>query len=216
MSFKIIFFFFLFLSPFSDYLQMSFRIKIKFSLIENWFWFCFFAYALLYFIHSHFIVLTLASEILFITFLFVVPRKPISDSALQRDFAVNSFVCTSVGRQETFQPFLWHCISSSLYFDFFLSCASSIWSSHGTVNFYITIFFNLFEKNKSRRKAVFIIWFGNTNLNLKSTLNSQYVTGDRMFGFGFFVLLGFVPAAKFPGLDLFPASGCTYYNRDNF
>ena len=79
-------------------------------------------------------------------------------------------------------------------------------SSHGTVNSHFTIFFSLFKENiKSGCKYVFTMcsW----NINLVITF-SQSVEGDRMFGLGFAILLGFVPKLRncislFPGLNSF-------------
>ena len=164
--------------------------------MENLLWFCF-SQVLLHFIHSHFGLLPAVSEIVLIALLFVAPITPMSDRALQSDFVVNPLEPTCIGRHEAFQPLLQHCPSSSSYFDFFLLWASSICSSNVTFYSHITIFFNLFEKNiRPGCKDVFTICSRNINLITTLTLNSQFVVGDRMFGLGFFILLGFMPCQK--------------------
>ena len=70
-------------------------------------------------------------------------------------------------------------------------------------------FFSRFKKNiKSGCKDVFTMCSGNIDLVITLTFNSQSVEGDRMFGLGFAILLGFMPALRncislFPGLNLF-------------
>ena len=161
------------------------------------------------FICSHFAVLSTVSDIDLITRIFVAPITPMSDRALQNDLTVKPLAPTSTGKHESFPPLLWHCPVIRHISIFFLSWASSICSSHGTVSSHITMSFSLFEKNiKSRRKDVFTMCSRKINLVITSTFNSQSIEGDRMFGLGFIVFLGFMPAltnciSLFPGLNLF-------------
>ena len=163
---------------------------------------------LLHFIHSHFAVFFSAiSEIVLIAFLFVAPTKSMSVRILQRDFAANSLVPTSIIRQNAFNSLLQHCMRSSLYFIFSLMRSFNV--PPMIVNSYITIVFNLFKKNtKFGRKVDFAIRSWNFNLSTKSTLNSQSVASGRMLGMDSFFLFGFVLAVRdsisiFPGFNSF-------------
>ena len=153
---------------------------------------------LLLFNHSHLAVLSAVFIIVSMTFLFLVPTKPMSDRALHRDLATTRFEPTSIGVQLAFNPLFMHVSRGSSYLNFFRSWASFTCSSHGTVNSHIFIFFILFENiNISGSNDVWAIWSGNSNLVSKTALNSQSVVCDGAFGVEFSFGLDFTHALTY-------------------
>ena len=69
-----------------------------------------------------------------INFLLSAPVIPIALSALHIDCPTKLLHLTSTAKNQIFHPFCWQSFISSWYFRFFLSFASSILSSHGTVS----------------------------------------------------------------------------------
>lgn len=109
------------------------------------------------------------------------PFIPSVDKALQSDCPGNLRQPTSTGNLHARHPTCWHCWVSGWYFPSFLSWASSILSSHGTVSSSnTTCFVALDHRTMSGLRVEVVIFSGNLSCLRRSTLMSQSVADVRI------------------------------------
>jgi len=106
--------------------------------------------------------------------LLAIPVMPRMLKALHSDCPAKPRLPTSIGRFQVFHPCCLHPSINAWYLAFFLSCASSIRSFHGTVSSRRTICFFILDSRKiSGRSFVLAISAGNFSCFFKLTRRSQ-------------------------------------------
>ena len=114
-----------------------------------------------------------ASPSLLVFVLRVLPDIPSRMSSLHTDCAGNPLQSTSTGNSHTLHPLSLQFAIRSAYFRFFLSCASSQFSSHGTISCIATNVFDCWDTSTASGLRVVSTMLGKTSLLSRSTLSSQ-------------------------------------------
>jgi len=102
-----------------------------------------------------------------------LPFMPRAPKAFQTDWAGKPLHPTSTGKTQLENPFSLHKSASSWYFDRFLSFASSVLSSQGTVSSTSIIIFGIVDKMTMSGRRLVCTTSGKTNLRCRSTFISQ-------------------------------------------
>ena len=119
---------------------------------------------------------------------------------------------TSIGIKWHIQPFSTQSARSVSYRFFFRSCASSPFSSQGTVNsMRRTLFFESDHATTSGRFSVWIMWTGNYRDVLRSAESFQSLAPFRSFILGFFSFLtGHSPSLRSWIMGSLAVIGCMF------
>ena len=114
-----------------------------------------------------------ASLSVLVVVLRVLPDIPSRVSNLNTDCAGNPLQPTSTGNSHTLHPLSLQSAIRSAYFRLFLSCASSQFSSHGTISFIATNVFDCWDTSTASGLRLVSAMLGKTSLLSRSTLSSQ-------------------------------------------
>jgi len=126
------------------------------------------------FCHNHWEAASACWHMSVIARLLAIPVMPSMLKALHSDCPAKPLLPTSTGRFQVSHLCCLHSSINAWYLAFFLSCASSILSSHGTVSSRRTIYFVILDSSKiSGRSFVLAISAGNFSCFFKSTRRSQ-------------------------------------------